>query len=149
MCSHHSRNSAIIRYNKMIYIHIYPDYWQTIAPDSLQEKDGGTVGVSVFVQRDADQVRDAFRMDLPIRADTERRRVTQTALYDGTSPLVMPDPAEPFRAGTLSRTIVAARDPRLLAVVESLSYLDAYVHGCLEQRVSKLYPAIALKDLLE
>ena len=119
------------------------------APDSLQEKDGGTVGISVFVQRDSDQVRDAFKMDLPIRADTERRRVTQTALSDGTTTLVMPDPSEPFRAGSLSRVIVAARDPRLLAVVESLSYLDAYAYGCLEQRVSKLYPAIALKDLLE
>jgi uncharacterized protein YfaS (alpha-2-macroglobulin family) len=119
------------------------------APDTLQEKDGGTVAVSVFVQRDSDQVRDAFRMDLPIRADTERRRVTQTVQSEGTAPLVMPDPPEPFRKGTLARTIVAARDPRLLAVVESLSYLDSYAYGCLEQRVSQLYPGIALKDLLE
>jgi alpha-2-macroglobulin len=119
------------------------------APDTLQEKDGGTVGISVFVQRDSDKVRDAFRVDLPIRADTERRRVTQTAQSDGAAPLVMPEPAEPFRTGTLARTIVAARDPRLLAVVESLSYLDSYAYGCLEQRVSQLYPGIALKDLLE
>jgi hypothetical protein len=61
----------------------------------------------------------------------------------------MPEPAESFRAGTLSRRIVAARDPRLLAVVQGLSYLASYPHGCLEQRVSRVYPSIMLKDLME
>ncbi len=116
------------------------------APASLRE--GGTVAVSLFVQRLVDKARDAFRIELPIRADTEKRRVTRTATSDGSSALVMPDPPEPARQGTLSRRIVVAKDPRMIALIQSLAYLNEYAHGCLEQRISKLSPVIVLKDLL-
>jgi alpha-2-macroglobulin len=119
------------------------------APMALQEKDGASVSVSLFVQRNADKVRDAFKLELPIRADTERRRIVSQAAVDGPVPQVMPEPPEPFRKGTLSRRVVAARDPRLLAIIQGMGYLAGYPHGCLEQRVSRIYPAIALKDLMD
>jgi alpha-2-macroglobulin len=118
-------------------------------PGSLMEADNATVAVSLYVQRNSDKSRDAFRIELPVRNDTDTRRLTAQTLVAEPGDLVMPQPAEPARKNTVTRTIVVARDPRLLAIVEGLTYLSSYVHGCLEQRVSKLFPGIMLKDLLE
>ncbi|HTO22183.1 MAG TPA: alpha-2-macroglobulin family protein, partial [Spirochaetia bacterium] len=118
-------------------------------PQGLLDRKVGTVAVSLFVQRLADKVRDAFRIELPVRPDAEPQRVTQSVSADGSAPIVLPDPPQAFRPGTLSRRIVVARDPRLVPVIQSLEYLDEYVHGCLEQRVSRLAPSVYAKDLME
>lgn len=118
-------------------------------PDTLQEKEGSNVAVSLYVQRNSDKARDAFRIELPVRNDVDSRHIAAIQTTDGSKPVSLPDPKEPVRSGTVSRTIIAARDPRLLSILEGLNYLTGYVHGCLEQRVSKLYPAVMLKDLLE
>ena len=118
-------------------------------PEMLRDALGTPVSVSVFIQRLADKARDAFRIELPVRADTEKRRVTQTVSSDGMKTLTLPDPPEAFRPGSLSRRIVVARDPRMIPLIQSLAYLNEYPHGCLEQRVSRLFPALFLKDLLE
>ncbi|MGA2763313.1 MAG: MG2 domain-containing protein [Spirochaetia bacterium] len=118
-------------------------------PQTLRENGGAGVAVSFFVERLSDKARDAFRIELPVRSDTEQRRITQRASSDGSTTLAMPDPPEPFREGTLSRRIVVARDPRVITLIQGLSYLNDYAYGCVEQRVSKLSPVVFLKELLE
>ncbi|HEY9593357.1 MAG TPA: alpha-2-macroglobulin family protein, partial [Spirochaetia bacterium] len=117
------------------------------APSTLREND--RVAVSLFVERLVDKARDAFRIELPVRPDMTGRRIAQATTSDGSAPLTMPEPSEAARPGTLARRIVVARDARVLAVIQGLRYLQEYAYGCLEQRVSKLTPFLALKDLLE
>jgi alpha-2-macroglobulin len=123
--------------------------WPMKVPDALSEIVGSVVAISLYVQRTADLARDAFRIELPVRNDVDTRRMTDVQTMDGTKAVAMPEPKEGIRKGTAARTIVAARDPRLISVIEGLNYLSGYAHGCLEQRISKLYPSIMLKDLLE
>ena len=120
------------------------------APEALQAGGGASVAVSLAVERKADGARDAFRIELPVRFDADPERLTVRGALEGggAAPLAVPGPPEPFRPGSVTRTLIAARDPRLLAVVEGLGYLRAYPHGCLEQRISMLYPAVLLRDLL-
>jgi alpha-2-macroglobulin len=118
-------------------------------PETLMEADNAVVAVSLFIQRNADKARDAFRIELPVRNDIETRRLTTQVSVNGPAGVPMLEPTEPPRKGTVSRTIIVARDPRLLSILRGLNYLTRYSYDCLEQRLSKLYPAIMLKDLLD
>ncbi len=123
------------------------------APEELQAGDGAPVAVSLAVERKEDGARDAFRIELPVRFDTDPVRLTVRGKLAGAAgtaeaAVAVPAPPEPFRPGSVTRTLIVARDPRLLAVVEGLGYLSGYPHGCLEQRISRLYPAVLLRDLL-
>ena len=117
------------------------------APEALQAGDGAPVAVSLAVERKGDGARDAFRIELPVRFDADPERLTARGRLE-VAALAVPEPPEPFRPGSVTRTLIVARDPRLLAVAEGLGYLGGYPHGCLEQRVSRLYPAVLLRELL-
>ncbi len=118
-------------------------------PADLLERQTVKVAVSLFAQRNADKARDAFRIELPVRNDVDTRRISALKTVTDSKPFAMPEPKEAMRKGTVTRTVIAARDPRLISVIQGLNYLSGYAHGCLEQRMSKLYPAVMLKDLLE
>lgn len=117
------------------------------APADLMVRGGGA-SISLALERKSDRARDAFQVDLPVRPDsrpvTERARV----LIDGKQTVTLPPPATAARPGTVQRTLTVATDERLLAIAEGLNFLETYPHGCLEQRTSQLYPAIAMADFL-
>jgi alpha-2-macroglobulin len=104
--------------------------------------------VRVDVTRLSDKAGDAFEIDLPIYPD---RPVEKFAWLDTLKPgaTKMKDFPEPARPGTASQTFVLTSQPGLLELAAGLEYLSAYPHGCLEQRMSQLYPDLALGGFLK
>ncbi|HEX8987010.1 MAG TPA: alpha-2-macroglobulin family protein, partial [Rhodocyclaceae bacterium] len=104
------------------------------------------VGFTVAVERTADKARDAFEVQLPVRAD--RTKLTQRQLIElkpGQS-AELPEIAEPARAGSLRRSLVASDQPALVKMAAGLSFLMSYPHGCTEQRVSRARAYLAMKE---
>ncbi|HZI04422.1 MAG TPA: hypothetical protein VEZ71_10385, partial [Archangium sp.] len=54
----------------------------------------------------------------------------------------------PARPGTLSQDVLITSVPGVLELFASLEYLSEYPHGCLEQKLSQLYPDVAQAALL-
>ncbi|MHB8872287.1 MAG: alpha-2-macroglobulin [Myxococcaceae bacterium] len=107
-----------------------------------------SITVRMDVTRLSDKAGDAFEVKLPVLPD---RRVEQFAYFDTLSDgkaSLRPFP-EPPRAGTANQQLHFTNQPGVLELASSLEYLAAYPHGCLEQRMSQLYPEIALGSLLK
>ncbi len=100
-----------------------------------------TVKMEVF--RKSDGVGDAFEVKIPVYADVAWRNVS---FFDDVGPTkkALSAPKEKARAGTMSQSIVATHIPGLLETFGALEYLEAYPHGCLEQKMSALAPQLAL-----
>ena len=103
-----------------------------------------TVKMEVF--RKADGVGDAFEVKIPVYPDTDYRNVT---FFDDLTPNNKPlsAPKEKARTGTMSQSVVATHIPGLLETFGALEYLEAYPHGCLEQKMSQLAPQLALAKI--
>jgi alpha-2-macroglobulin len=97
--------------------------------------------VRVDVERKSDKAGDAFEVQLPVLPD---RVAEQFAYFDTlkagkTALKAIPEPARP---GTASQDVVASSIPGVLELFSGVEYLAAYPHGCLEQKLSKLYPDV-------
>lgn len=118
----------------------------TVLPGAGMEK--ASLKVRVDVTRLSDKAGDAFEVELPVYPDRPLEKLAWLeTLKVGANPL-RPFP-EPARAGTASQTIVLTSQPGVLELASTLEYLSAYPHGCLEQRMSQLYPDLALGGLLK
>ena len=53
---------------------------------------------------------------------------------------------EPPRPGSATQEVLVTSEPGILELAAGLSYLDAYPHGCLEQKMSQLYPHLAFVE---
>ncbi len=106
------------------------------------------VTVRVDVTRLSDKAGDAFEVKLPLLPDRAVERAAKlVTLPVGTAPLEsFPEPARP---GTASQRYVFTNQPGVLELASSLDYLSAYPHGCLEQRMSQVYPDLVLGGLLK
>lgn len=104
--------------------------------------------ISFAVEREADKSRDAFEIELPVRADVRSRTENALLKVDAKAAVPLPAPSVAAREGSLKRTILVASDPRLLSIARGFSFLKDYPHGCLEQRASQLYPSVAMKTFL-
>jgi uncharacterized protein YfaS (alpha-2-macroglobulin family) len=97
--------------------------------------------VRVDVERKSDKAGDAFEVQIPVLPD---RVAEQFAYFDtlkAGKTALKPIP-EPARPGTASQDILATSIPGVLEVFAGVEYLAAYPHGCLEQKLSKLYPDV-------
>ena len=104
------------------------------------------VGFTVAVERSADKARDAFEVQLPVRAD--RVKLTQRQLIDikpGAS-VELPEITGAVRAGSLRRSLVASDQPALVRMAAGLSFLMSYPHNCTEQRVSRARAFLAFTE---
>ncbi len=118
----------------------------TVKPASVGKDSALTVRVDVT--RLSDKAGDAFEVKLPVLPD---RNVEKAAFFStlkpGTSTLsAFPEPARP---GTASQTLIFTNQPGLLEFASGLEYLSAYPHGCLEQRMSQVFPDLALGGVLK
>ncbi|WNG45477.1 hypothetical protein F0U60_16245 [Archangium minus] len=103
--------------------------------------------VRVDIERKSDKAGDAFEVQLPVLPD---RTVEHFAYFDtlkaGNVTLkALPEPARP---GTASQDIFITAIPGVLELVSGLQYLAEYPHGCLEQKLSQLYPDVAQAAVL-
>jgi alpha-2-macroglobulin len=103
------------------------------------------VALTLGVERKKDGAKDAFRVELPMRADRpiERRRIMKTA---APGELVKIDAVdEPFRSGTFERTILISDEPALVRMAAGLDVLMEYPHGTTEVRVSRARAFLAME----
>jgi alpha-2-macroglobulin len=104
------------------------------------------VSFTFAVERTADKARDAFEVQLPVRAD--RVKLTQRQLLEikpgGHAEL--PEVTEAVRAGSLRRSLVVSDQVALVRMAAGLSFLMSYPHGCTEQRVARARAFLAFKE---
>jgi uncharacterized protein YfaS (alpha-2-macroglobulin family) len=107
----------------------------------------GQLTIKVDVTRKSDGVGDAFEVKLPLLPDrTVERSGYFTQLGAGDTALKpLPEKARP---GTAVQKLLFTSVPGVLELAASLDYLSGYPHGCLEQKVSQVYPYVAAVQLL-
>ncbi|WP_224360295.1 alpha-2-macroglobulin [Hyalangium versicolor] len=122
-----------------------------VTPIQVKEADVSkpqSLTVRVDVERKADKAGDAFEVQIPVLPD---RVAEQFAYFDtlkAGKTALKPIP-EPVRPGTASQEVIAASIPGVLELFASLDYLAEYPHGCLEQKMSKLYPDVVQASLFQ
>ncbi|WP_224249316.1 alpha-2-macroglobulin [Hyalangium gracile] len=122
-----------------------------VTPIQVKEADVSkphSLTVRVDVERKSDKAGDAFEVQIPVLPD----RVTEQFAYFDTlkagKSALKPIP-EPARPGTASQEVVVSSVPGVLELFAGLDYLAAYPHGCLEQKMSKLYPEVVQSSLFQ
>ena len=106
------------------------------------------VKVRLSVIRNSDQASDAFEVKLPLKPDRSLVRKTSYYPFLKNKTLVFDPPAVPVVEGLFKRDLIVTPQPALLKMMAGLNYLAQYPYGCTEQRISKLYPELVLKDTL-
>ena len=105
--------------------------------------------ISVKVQRNSDNASDCFEVNLPIKDYTKFIElnydtvITSAGNYDFKIEKVN---ARPF---SFQQTLVLSGDNKIIRMADALKYLIRYPHGCLEQKISKVYSMIALRGILD
>jgi uncharacterized protein YfaS (alpha-2-macroglobulin family) len=110
-----------------------------------QPSDGALV-VKMEVLQKTDGQGDAFEVTIPVLPDGRWQTSTSLSQVTTTS-ASLPGPSEPARPGTATQTVVMSHIPGLLEVVSAIDSLVAYPHGCLEQKMARLSPSLALLQL--
>ena len=109
----------------------------------------GQVKIRLAVNREADGAMDAFEVTLPIKNDREKRRLETFVPVKAAETISFPSPEEAPRPGTVRQSMLLTYEPALVKMLSGLDYLARYPYGCTEQRISRLMPELALKDLLD
>ncbi len=104
--------------------------------------------VKVGVTRKSDGVGDAFEVKLPLLPDRQMERFGYSERV-AEGPLKLKALPEPARPGTLTQQIVVSGSPGIMELASALDYLAVYPHGCLEQRMSQLWPTVVQADFLK
>lgn len=107
------------------------------------------VTVRMAIERTSDSSRDAFQVNLPVKPDREWVFDESIEHLKDDQALTLLTTEEPVRQGSLRRSLMTAIDPAVVRMMVGMDYLRRYPHGCAEQRVSRLYPEVVLKDWLE
>jgi len=104
--------------------------------------------VTVSVIRNSDGAGDAFEVKLPVLPDRTVERFAYFDRWKEGQIALKPFP-EPARPGTATQTVMVTSEPGILELAAGLSYLATYPHGCLEQKMSQIYPHLALAETLK
>ncbi len=102
--------------------------------------------VKVDVYRKSDGVGDAFEVSIPVLPDRQYESMATMESWP-TGTRALPALPEPPRPGTVRQEVVATTVRGLLEAVGALEYTEEYPHGCLEQKLSRLAPQLALGQL--
>jgi uncharacterized protein YfaS (alpha-2-macroglobulin family) len=110
--------------------------------------DGATKSATLgfLIEREADHVRDAVEIDMPIRPDRAPARAFEIVEIAPGETKTIAAVGAAARAGTFSRQATLAGDPALVKLVAGLNALVEYPYGCTEQRLSLARAGVALKN---
>ncbi|MBN2442297.1 MAG: hypothetical protein JXJ04_13165 [Spirochaetales bacterium] len=134
-----------------------PLTWELLRPQPLYfpfrvpedpEKPGETdVEITLAVKRNSDNASDGFTLKLPRQADISTNRIDLFSIVKPGEPVTLPGIEEPFRKNSVRRDLIITTEPALLSILNSMRFLSQYAHLCTEQRISKLYPGLALQNV--
>ena len=119
-----------------------------VATSALADGETGQVKVQLAVKREVDGAMDAFEVTLPVKSDSDRRRLEAFVPVKPDETISFPSLEEEPRPGTVRQSVLLTYQPALVKMLSGLDYLARYRYFCTEQRISQLIPELALKDLL-
>jgi hypothetical protein len=121
-----------------------------VTPITVQSADVSepqSLKVRVDIERKADKAGDAFEVQLPVLPDRTVEHFAYFETLNAGNATLKPLP-EPARPGTASQEVFITSIPGVLEMISGLEYLAEYPHGCLEQKLSQLYPDVAQAAVL-
>ncbi len=125
-------------------------YFAMKAPASVPIDDQtNRVKVRLAVKREIDGAMDAFEVTLPVKDDREKRRLETFVQVKPEETISFPPFEEEPRSGTVRQSVLLTYQPALVKMLSGFDYLERYPYHCTEQRISRLMPELALKDLLD
>ncbi|MBP7652073.1 hypothetical protein KA977_01540, partial [Candidatus Dependentiae bacterium] len=119
---------------------------QLIKSGKINETD---MKIKISLTRIYDNAGDAFEITLPIKDDRKKISYQYDTELTAGSDYSFPFPKEKFRENSLIREFMATDKIAVLKTADALSYLAQYPHGCLEQKISQAYSAVALRGILD
>lgn len=102
--------------------------------------------LKVDVVRRSDGVGDAFEVTIPVYPDRAFEEQTFVESWTPGTRTLQAFPELP-RPGTARQDVTVTSVPGLLEMMAALQYVDEYPHGCLEQKMARLAPQLALGDI--
>lgn len=121
---------------------------QVMRAAAVAGKTENQVTVRMAISRDSDKAGDAFAVNLPIKPSRAIVRMETLTQLQPQAVIALPTPQEPVQPGTLTQSLLLTSEPGILKILMGLDYLAQYPHGCTEQQVSRVLPALALTNLL-
>jgi uncharacterized protein YfaS (alpha-2-macroglobulin family) len=106
-----------------------------------------SVSFKIALQRSYDKAGDAFRVKIPLLLDREPIVYDTFGIVKVDSAFFWKTLTDNPRKNTLHRDVIVSNQLAILKVLSALSYLMHYPHGCIEQKVSYAYPALAYDDI--
>lgn len=115
-------------------------------PENLSDEE--SVNIKMAIERSSDGVGDAFEIQLPV--SYLNMKGTKDGLYvlNSGDTIDFPYPKSKIQKGSVTQVVFASHNESLVKMFRGLRLLEQYPHGCLEQRISKLYPLLAMENIL-
>lgn len=111
-------------------------------------RDSFKMTVKVSAARLSDKATDAFMVSIPLLPDRDMVKVrTVTNLLKKGDTLAFPAFQYEPRPETIVQTVFATTEYPIIQIVAGMDYNMSYRHECLEQKISRALPALALKTL--
>lgn len=115
-------------------------------PASLEK--ASELAIRFGVTRKSDGAGDAFEVKLPLLPDRLPERFAYFARLKPGPVELRPFPEAP-RPGTGAQQVLVTSEPGVLELAAALGYLERYPHGCLEQKMSQLAPALLYAETMK
>ncbi len=113
-----------------------------------QDISSSTVSIKMAVERNADQSRDAFLLELPVKADREPVTIRKIySLYAGQT-VSIPAIKTAIRPNSLQRSLLLTTQPEIIQAANALDYVLEYPYGCTEQQISRARAILAMQQFL-
>jgi len=106
-----------------------------------------SISIKIALQRSYDKAGDAFQVKIPLLLDREPIVTDTFGIVKGDSAFYWKTLFDTPRKNTLHRDLIVSDKLAILKVLSALSFLMHYPHGCIEQKVSYAYPALAYDDI--
>lgn len=106
-----------------------------------------SVSFKIALQRSYDKAGDAFQVKIPLLLDREPVVTDTFGIVKSDSAFYWKTLTDNPRKNTLHRDLIVSDQLAILKVLSALSFLMHYPHGCIEQKVSYAYPALAYDDI--
>jgi len=123
-------------------------YFKMRAPSGLAGDKEQTVSFFLAAKRLQDGASDAFKLVLPVKQDNIIKRIETSLVPPKGKEINFPSTDGAARSGSIVQTLIVSANPDLVRVLSALRFQMAYEYGCAEQRISRIYPAVALQAAL-
>ena len=112
----------------------------------LKNKD---LKIKMSISRLSDKATDAFEVNIPIKDDISSVITGYTKEIKKNTPIYFPKIDYKVKKGTMKQELLFTSNIALLNSINALDYQLQYPYGCLEQKISKTYSAIILKQIFD